>query len=123
MGGCQLLPCCPALGCPANHTLLATFLPPSADAIYREDLVFKDPQLTFRGLRNYKLIFWSLRFHGRLFLQAANVQVRGDAAGAAQRCCEHACQAWREHSSTAMAQAGCRHVLLEMPGIGDTTER
>jgi hypothetical protein len=44
-------------------------------AIYREDLVFKDPQLSFRGLRNYKLIFWSLRFHGRLFLQAANVQV------------------------------------------------
>lgn len=46
------------------------------DSIYREDLVFKDPQLSFRGLRNYKLIFWSLRFHGRLFLQAANVQVR-----------------------------------------------
>lgn len=44
-------------------------------SIYREDLVFKDPQLSFRGLRNYKLIFWSLRFHGRLFLQAANVQV------------------------------------------------
>ncbi|EFN50536.1 hypothetical protein CHLNCDRAFT_16014, partial [Chlorella variabilis] len=43
--------------------------------IYREDLVFKDPSLTFQGLKNYKLIFWSLRFHGRLFLKAAHVQV------------------------------------------------
>ena len=48
---------------------------PPADGIYREDLVFKDPSLTFQGLKNYKLIFWSLRFHGRLFLKAAHVQV------------------------------------------------
>lgn len=67
----------PPLACP--H-LACSLVPPSPallpDAIYRDDLVFKDPQLSFRGLRNYKLIFWSLRFHGRLFLQAAHVQVR-----------------------------------------------
>ena len=38
-------------------------------------MVFKDPNLSFSGLRNYKIIFWSLRFHGRLFLQAAHVRV------------------------------------------------
>lgn len=43
--------------------------------IYREDLEFKDPNLTFRGLKNYRIITWSLRFHGRLFLRAANVQI------------------------------------------------
>lgn len=48
---------------------------PTADSIYRPDIEFKDPNLTFRGLRNYRLVFWSLRFHGRLFLQAAHVQV------------------------------------------------
>jgi hypothetical protein len=37
--------------------------------------VFKDPNLTFRGLKNYRVIVWSLRFHGRLFLKAAHVQV------------------------------------------------
>ena len=37
--------------------------------------MFKDPNLTFSGLKNYKVIFWSLRFHGRLFLKAAHVQV------------------------------------------------
>lgn len=45
------------------------------DAIYREDMVFKDPRLSFRGLRNYRLVIWSLRFHGRLFFQQPYVEV------------------------------------------------
>jgi hypothetical protein len=53
----------------------APFSPPPADGIYREDLEFKDPNLTFRGLKNYRIITWSLRFHGCLFLRAANVQI------------------------------------------------
>lgn len=35
--------------------------------IYRDDIVFRDPRNTFHGKENYRLIFWSLRFHGRLF--------------------------------------------------------
>ncbi|PSC72322.1 U2 snRNP-associated SURP motif-containing [Micractinium conductrix] len=44
-------------------------------AIYRDDLTFKDPNITFTGLRTYKAIFWGLRFHGRLLLKAAHVRV------------------------------------------------
>lgn len=46
-----------------------------ADSIYREDLTFKDPNLTFHGLRTYRAIFWGLRLHGKLLLKAANVRV------------------------------------------------
>lgn len=46
-----------------------------ADEIYREDIVFRDPSLHFKGLKNYKLIFWSLRFHGRLFFSRLLVDV------------------------------------------------
>lgn len=38
--------------------------------IYRDDVAFKDPVYTFIGIENYKSIFWSLRFHGRLFFRA-----------------------------------------------------
>ncbi len=48
------------------------FLP---DEIYREDIVFRDPQLSFQGIKNYSLIFWSLRFHGRLFFSKIYVDV------------------------------------------------
>lgn len=44
-------------------------------SIYRPDLEFKDPNLSFSGLKSYKVIFWSLRFHGRLLLKATHVQV------------------------------------------------
>lgn len=44
-------------------------------AIYREDLTFKDPNISFHGLKTYKAIFWGLRFHGKLLLKAANVRV------------------------------------------------
>jgi len=47
----------------------------TADEIYREDIVFKDPNLQFKGIRNYQLIFWSLRFHGRLFFKRMTVDV------------------------------------------------
>ena len=47
-----------------------------ADDIYRDDVVFRDPRNTFRGLKNYKTIFWSLRFHGRLFFKILFVDVQ-----------------------------------------------
>ena len=43
--------------------------------IYREDIVFRDPRLTFQGMKNYKLIFWSLRFHGNLFFSKLYVDI------------------------------------------------
>lgn len=44
--------------------------------IYREDIVFRDPRNTFAGMRNYKTIFWSLRFHGRIFFRSLYVDVQ-----------------------------------------------
>lgn len=44
--------------------------------IYRDDIVFRDPRNTFRGLKNYKTIFWSLRFHGKLFFKFLFVDVQ-----------------------------------------------
>ncbi|KAK9143894.1 hypothetical protein Syun_013294 [Stephania yunnanensis] len=38
--------------------------------MFRDDIVFKDPMNTFVGIENYKYIFWSLRFHGRIFFRA-----------------------------------------------------
>ncbi|OIW21688.1 hypothetical protein TanjilG_08091 [Lupinus angustifolius] len=38
--------------------------------IYRDDIVFKDPLNTFIGIKNYKSIFWALRFQGRIFFKA-----------------------------------------------------
>lgn len=35
--------------------------------IYRSDIFFKDPVNTFKGKFNYRIIFWTLRFHGKLF--------------------------------------------------------
>lgn len=46
-----------------------------AGDIYREDIVFSQSSLTIKGLKNYKLIFWSLRFHGRLFFSRLTVDV------------------------------------------------
>jgi hypothetical protein len=47
-----------------------------ADDIYRDDIVFRDPRNVFKGLKNYKIIFWSLRFHGRLFFNRLYVEVQ-----------------------------------------------
>jgi Uncharacterized conserved protein (DUF2358) len=35
--------------------------------IYSRDVFFQDPVNTFKGKLNYRIIFWTLRFHGRLF--------------------------------------------------------
>eukprot|EP00262_Sarcandra_glabra_P020052 TRINITY_DN7874_c0_g1_i1.p1 TRINITY_DN7874_c0_g1~~TRINITY_DN7874_c0_g1_i1.p1 ORF type:complete len:263 (+),score=30.99 TRINITY_DN7874_c0_g1_i1:140-928(+) len=43
--------------------------------IYRDDIVFKDPLNTFVGIDNYKLIFWALRFNGKIFFKALWVDV------------------------------------------------
>jgi Uncharacterized conserved protein (DUF2358) len=37
--------------------------------IYTNDIDFKDPVNTFKGKLNYRIIFWTLRFHARLFFQ------------------------------------------------------
>jgi hypothetical protein len=43
--------------------------------LYRDDIVFKDPRNAFHGKKNYKTLFWSLRFHGRLFFRVLYVDV------------------------------------------------
>lgn len=35
--------------------------------IYTSDIYFCDPVNTFKGKLNYRIIFWTLRFHARLF--------------------------------------------------------
>ena len=35
--------------------------------IYTEDIAFKDPISAFKSKLNYRIIFWTLRFHARLF--------------------------------------------------------
>ena len=35
--------------------------------IYTKNIYFRDPVNTFRGKFNYRIIFWTLRFHGKLF--------------------------------------------------------
>jgi hypothetical protein len=35
--------------------------------IYTPDIFFQDPVNTFKGKFNYRIVFWTLRFHGQLF--------------------------------------------------------
>lgn len=35
--------------------------------IYTKDIYFRDPISRFKGKFNYRIIFWTLRFHGKLF--------------------------------------------------------
>jgi Uncharacterized conserved protein (DUF2358) len=35
--------------------------------IYTKDVFFQDPVNKFKGKTNYRIIFWTLRFHGQLF--------------------------------------------------------
>lgn len=35
--------------------------------IYAQDIEFQDPVNRFKGKFNYRIIFWTLRFHGQLF--------------------------------------------------------
>lgn len=55
-----------------HSTALATTC---TDDIYREDIVFRDPRNVFRGIKNYRTIFWSLRFHGRIFFRHLYVEI------------------------------------------------
>lgn len=43
--------------------------------IYRDDITFTDPLNKFTGIENYKLIFWALRFHGRILFREIGVDV------------------------------------------------
>ncbi|KAJ6822160.1 uncharacterized protein M6B38_389725 [Iris pallida] len=43
--------------------------------IYREDITFIDPLNTFQGIDNYCLIFWALRFHGRILFKEICIEV------------------------------------------------
>lgn len=38
--------------------------------------MFRDPRNTVKGMKNYQLIFWSLRFHGKLFFNKLYVDVK-----------------------------------------------
>ncbi|MGM3305208.1 DUF2358 domain-containing protein [Anabaena sp. WFMT] len=35
--------------------------------IYTQDIFFRDPVNKFKGKLNYRIIFWTLRFHAQLF--------------------------------------------------------
>jgi hypothetical protein len=68
---------------PASHpTAAVSFLPgctgsiACAVSIYRDDIVFRDPRNCFKGMKNYELIFWSLRFHGKIFFRTLYVDVK-----------------------------------------------
>ncbi|MCL7031342.1 hypothetical protein MKW94_015489 [Papaver nudicaule] len=43
--------------------------------IYRDDITFIDPMNTFTGMEKYKLIFWALRFHGRVLFREISLEV------------------------------------------------
>ncbi|XVE99004.1 hypothetical protein REPUB_Repub03eG0158900 [Reevesia pubescens] len=43
--------------------------------IYRDDITFVDPLNTFSGIENYKLIFWALRFHGKMLFKEISLEV------------------------------------------------
>jgi len=44
--------------------------------IYRDDIVFRDTRNSLHGKRDYKILFWSLRFHGRIFFSKLAVDVK-----------------------------------------------
>lgn len=43
--------------------------------IYSSDIFFKDPVNMFQGKLNYRIIFWTLRFHARLFFTEIHFDV------------------------------------------------
>lgn len=43
--------------------------------IYRDDITLIDPLNTFTGIENYKLIFWALRFHGKILFREISLEV------------------------------------------------
>ncbi|MDM9582457.1 MULTISPECIES: DUF2358 domain-containing protein [unclassified Nostoc] len=43
--------------------------------IYTQDIYFQDPVNTFKYKFNYRIIFWTLRFHARLFFTQIHFDV------------------------------------------------
>ncbi|CAN8293099.1 unnamed protein product [Cochlearia groenlandica] len=43
--------------------------------IYRDDVTFVDPMNTFTGIENYKLIFWALRFNGKILFRDISLEI------------------------------------------------
>ncbi|XP_078436779.1 uncharacterized protein LOC144707515 [Wolffia australiana] len=43
--------------------------------IYRADITFSDPLNSFQGIDSYRLIFWALRFHGRMLFREIELEV------------------------------------------------
>lgn len=52
-----------------EHDLPTLFERDISYDIYTPDIFFKDPVNTFKGKLNYRIIFWTLRFHGKLFFK------------------------------------------------------
>lgn len=50
-----------------KHDLPTLFEKDISYDIYTKDIYFKDPVNTFKYKFNYRIIFWTLRFHGGLF--------------------------------------------------------
>ena len=50
-----------------KHDLPILFEKDISYEIYTQDIYFKDPVNTFKYKFNYRIIFWTLRFHARLF--------------------------------------------------------
>lgn len=50
-----------------SHDLPTLFQKDISYRIYSSDIFFKDPVNMFQGKLNYRIIFWTLRFHARLF--------------------------------------------------------
>ena len=42
---------------------------------YRDDVTFVDPMDIFNGIDNYKLIFWALRFHGKILFRDISLEI------------------------------------------------
>ncbi|KFK42355.1 hypothetical protein AALP_AA2G245400 [Arabis alpina] len=43
--------------------------------IYRDDITLVDPMNKFSGIENYKLIFWALRFHGKILFKDISLEI------------------------------------------------
>lgn len=77
--------------------------------IYDEDIVFMDKRNRFQGMKKYRLVFWSLRFHGRIFFHTLYVEV----LRVWQPCDDVIMMRWRVH--------GRPRVPWEAEGIFDGT--
>lgn len=42
---------------------------------FRDDITLVDPMNTFTGIENYKLIFWALRFHGKILFRDISLEI------------------------------------------------